>query len=636
MTENLQQQSLIDQAHACCAAGNPTKAVEICKTILQEKPNSVSALYLLGTIFAQAGHIAESEGLLIKAFDLKPGSPHIMVNLANVWAALGKTDQAIDLYDKAIATGAKGIGAYFNLGRLYKQMQKLSQAIEVFKKELEENPNNVFALEELCPLIYMSDFEKAHEYYERLYQLKPSIINKINLHTLLPVIMPEKTELEKIQKNYEKNLDMLLNEVVGVSKDEFSASYKNIFLSAFYLVYHGGNNKDLLVKSAQLFEKTCPDLLYTAPHCENHKPETGKKIKIGFVSSAFYKGVLSDCFNIVIKYIAKRDEFEVVMLSTDEPRRSDDVFQDLEEACEDCIHVSQNIFEAQAQISVLELDIIFYTDVFMDKLAYFISFARLAPVQCCGAGLLMTTGVGNMDYYFSAKESEPEDGQDYYSEKLLTPENLCVVMPEPEICNSFKTKSELGLSEDKNIYLCPMKLNKLHPDFDEVLNGIVEKDKDAEIIFFHDKQAEEWSKKLQERFNQNIKDSSGIKFLPWSSSEDFPSYLKNADVLLDTYYYGSGTTTALIFNIGTPMVTWKGDLFSCRLLYYYYYKIGVLDAVADGKNDYVDLAVKLATDKDAQEAVREKILANKDKLFAGADACGELADNFLEITKNIS
>jgi predicted O-linked N-acetylglucosamine transferase (SPINDLY family) len=66
------------------------------------------------------------------------------------------------------------------------------------------------------------------------------------------------------------------------------------------------------------------------------------------------------------------------------------------------VTLSKNIFNAQRIIAREEMDLLFYTDIGMDPETYFLSFARLAPVQCVTWGHPDTTGVPNVDYFLSS------------------------------------------------------------------------------------------------------------------------------------------------------------------------------------------------------------------------------------------
>ena len=46
------------------------------------------------------------------------------------------------------------------------------------------------------------------------------------------------------------------------------------------------------------------------------------------------------------------------------------------------VSLTKNIEEARRQIAEAELDILYFTDIGMEPLTYFLGFSRLAPIQC--------------------------------------------------------------------------------------------------------------------------------------------------------------------------------------------------------------------------------------------------------------
>ena len=74
---------------------------------------------------------------------------------------------------------------------------------------------------------------------------------------------------------------------------------------------------------------------------------------------------------------------------------------------------------ARRQIAAAELDIVFYPDIGMEALTYFLAFARLAPVQCVTWGHPVTTGIPALDYFVSSELLEPDGAEAHYAERLV-------------------------------------------------------------------------------------------------------------------------------------------------------------------------------------------------------------------------
>ncbi|MEZ0369200.1 MAG: hypothetical protein ACAI44_08965, partial [Candidatus Sericytochromatia bacterium] len=122
-----------------------------------------------------------------------------------------------------------------------------------------------------------------------------------------------------------------------------------------------------------------------------------------------------------------------------------------------------------------------------------------------------------------------------------------------------------------------------------------------------------------------------IWFLPKLSHQDYLGLLTLADVMLDPFYFGGGTTSYEALGLGVPIVTWPGERLHGRITYAYYRKMDVLDCVAYSPEDYVRLAVELATRPELNAAVRARIRAASPKLFENRQAVEEVADCLLRL-----
>ena len=128
-----------------------------------------------------------------------------------------------------------------------------------------------------------------------------------------------------------------------------------------------------------------------------------------------------------------------------------------------------NIFDRRSIIEEQKLNILIYCDIGMAPDTYFLSYSRLAPIQCNTWGHSDTSGIDTIDYYISSKYYEKDiNPEENYSEKLVLLDSLCTfyykIIEYPELSSKYY----FGFSSNVNVYLSSQVLFKLNPDFDKL------------------------------------------------------------------------------------------------------------------------------------------------------------------------
>ena len=98
---------------------------------------------------------------------------------------------------------------------------------------------------------------------------------------------------------------------------------------------------------------------------------------------------------------------------------------------------------------------------------------RLAPIQCNTWGHPVTSGLKNIDYFFSSKLIEKYNSQKNYSEKLIILPGIGTDYDHPNLSN---IKKSINLKKkNKVIFLSYHSLFKMLPQDDHVFFDIVKK-----------------------------------------------------------------------------------------------------------------------------------------------------------------
>jgi predicted O-linked N-acetylglucosamine transferase (SPINDLY family) len=346
---------------------------------------------------------------------------------------------------------------------------------------------------------------------------------------------------------------------------------------------------------------------------------------VGFVSAYLGRHSVGVWYRDLVRMVVEGERFETVVFSC-----TDQVDPELRAAAEArgaYVALGKTLAEARAQIEARRPDVLLYTDVAMRPLPYFLAFSRLARVQALMIGHPCTSGIPTIDYFLSNVFQDREDAQDHYTERLVRLPKIVVHVEPARVPEEPLSRAALGLDEDVRYYVCPMLLQKMHPDFDAVLAAILRRDPRGEVVLFADAGRPNWQPRLERRFAVAIPDvAARVVFRPFAPTREFLSVLLAADCLLDTLHFSGGVTSYIALALGLPLVTLPGELFRSRMTAGMYLQAGVTDCIARSPEHFVELALAFAADPAARAAYRSKILAAHPALFSTRAAVTVLED----------
>lgn len=127
--------------------------------------------------------------------------------------------------------------------------------------------------------------------------------------------------------------------------------------------------------------------------------------------------------------------------------------------------------------------------------------------------------------------------------------------------------------------------------------------------------------KMRKRMQESMADVyDRVVVLSALSEDKYLGLLEMADVILDSYPFGGYTTSLECFGMGVPVVTLPHPMFAGRCTYGFYKLMNITDLVASTRDEYVQLAVKLANDKEWAADLRQKIKDRNHVLFESQSA----------------
>ena len=111
---------------------------------------------------------------------------------------------------------------------------------------------------------------------------------------------------------------------------------------------------------------------------------------------------------------------------------------------------------------------------------------------------------------------------------------------------------------------------------------------------------------------------------------------KLADLFLDTSPYNGGTTVVDALLVGLPVITKTGETVVSRLATSALNAIEMPELITKSEQEYEELALELATNKDKLSQIKEKLAINKNKtsLFDPINNIRKIEKKYREFVQN--
>ena len=606
---------------ALAALGRLSEAVEAYQRAIQVQSTHAGAHNNLGIALYQLGLLEPAALACLRAIELEGSVPEAHNSLGNILKDMGRLDEAAACYQKAIELHPTYAEAFNNLAVMMGERRDLDSAIMAARYAVELKPDFIDAYKNLGDALQQQGRQDdAKNVYAHALKINndPGIVVRQAL--MVPIIADSAEELREARKAVAERVAELRDGEIRLPDP-----YRLVHATHFFLAYQGVDDRPVLEDLAAFYRRACPMLEWTAPHCTAPAPaKAGDRLRIGFMSRYLHPShTIGKLYAGLVERLP-RDRFETFVFR---PGTAEDDFGG---AVEHVIRLPDALQTARERIALEALDGLVYLDIGMEPLSYFLAFSRLAPVQCVTWGHPTTSGVAAIDYFLSGTDLDPPDGDAQYSERLERLPRIPIFYRRPKTPEGeLPGREALGLPVDRRLYVCTQTLFKIHPDFDAVLGGILERDPEAVVVFIEGN-LEYMAAQLRKRFEAAF-GALGDRFVFLRTLEfsEFLGLCATADVLLDTFPFCGGNTSLEAFSVGGPVVTLPTNMLRGRLTAGFYRQMGVADLVAESVEHYVDLAVRAATDRDWWEDIRSRILTAGPAVFEDAAAVDGLAA-FLE------
>lgn len=571
--------------------------------------SAAESFYREGDAAHDAGQLDAAERLLRAALVVDPAHWMARYTLAVVLQDAGKHDAALPLYAQALAANPRHAKAWNNYGVALQYLRQTDEAIAAYRRALAIDPLHGGALGNLSGLLAQAG--RVDEARLLLApHCNPVAPNLFDLRRALMLPPVPASTADLVARRTSMLADLRR---IAERPPRLVDPLREVGRTPFYLAYQPDSDREILQTLALLYRRACPELSFAAPGCGADRSFVpGARIRVGFASFFFYEHSVARAMHGLIEHLP-RDRFEVIVIFIG-GRAGDDMAARIAETADRSIETAYDLDTARRAIAGLELDVLCLPDFGMDPLSYFLGFARLAPVQCTTWGHAETSGLETIDWFVSAEVFERQNAQEDYSERLYCLPAVASPSwyPRPPALPGGSSRIPVGAGPS---YFCAQTLYKLHPDFDAMIAGILQRQPAARLYLVLAAEGD-WNRMLRHRLENTLGSLlDQVVWLEKMSRADYQATLVSADIILDPPHFTGGNTSLEAFAVARPIVTLEGLTMRSRFTAGFYRAMGLPEMISRTPEEYIHRAVALGTDKSLRHDAGRKIAAASSILF---------------------
>lgn len=623
------------------------------KKILNLNPKYINALLGYAKLLKILKRENEFDEVLKKLSIISPNNPDILNNLANGNYALGNYLDANIQYQEALKLQPNNIDYLTNYAIFLSNMEKKKEAEILFHRVLKIDNKN---LKSFCYLGSLN-FEKRDHNQAKYYFNEALKISEFNEHANVGMAIINYTvgncpkaeqylqkaiefnskawqarwlsmvmQFPSVQdgtNTHEKNIIEFIKKIDAINSDLENSDPLELFKAVgmqqpYYIAYSEYNNKLALSKYGDLSSKVM-ERWRTSHNIKLNKFQklNANKIKIGVVSdqiryhsvwNAFLKGIITQ---------VDKSRFEVHIFYT---KSLIDSETQIAKNNSQSFHYGNKSLQQWAELIITtDLDILFYPEIGMGVMPFKLACMRLCDKQITSWGHPETSGLPTMDYFISSDFLEDKASDNYYREKLVKLSNLGSYYTPISVEYPDELDIKYTKKNDFKRLLCLGAPNKYMPEYDFIFVEIIKKIDKIKFLFMQDANGRHAAllarlKKLFILNNLNI--TNYIELCPHDMNRhDFSAVMKNSDLMLDSIGFSGFNTAMQSIECLLPIVTKNSPYMRGRNASAILKKMDLPELIVESDQDFINLVVKLISNKEFYDNIKNQMLIKKSKLY---------------------
>lgn len=230
---------------------------------------------------------------------------------------------------------------------------------------------------------------------------------------------------------------------------------------------------------------------------------------------------------------------------------------------------------------------------------------RAAPVQMHYLGHPGTIGAGFIDYLVGDPTVTPSENDIFYTEKVLHHPTCYQINDRVRPVAETKARAEYGLPDDAVVLACFNQTYKITPEVFGVWCDIMQA-RDNTVLWLYSavRGAEE---NLRETFARRGQNQNRLVIAGPVPNADHLARYRAADLVIDTYPYGSHTTASDALWAGTPVITRLGASYASRVAASLLQNVGLPQLAVEDIENYQALILDLIDNAEKRTSLRKHL-----------------------------
>jgi predicted O-linked N-acetylglucosamine transferase (SPINDLY family) len=618
-------QDLYGQAAALHQRGQLAEAERLYREVIKAAPKAFPPLHMLGILKAQQGKAAEAETLIAAALKLQPRDGGALANYGNVLTLLGRFEEALESYDRALSV-APDAETLRNRAQALQSLNRPGEALASYDAALQRDPKDAQSWFKRGVLLgEQGRPDEALASYDRVLALQPGHVEALNNRgygwwLFKQRYVPAVADMQKAlalapdfpyARGGVLHLNMYAADWSRLEREKAAISQgiaAGALVARPFMLQALSDNPAELQACARIYVRDQYPPVMTLAH--DRTARKGRdKIKIGYLSGEFREQATA----ILMAGLYERhdrDAFEIIAIDNDSADQSAMTAR-LKQAFDGWIDIG-GLSGAQAaeKIRAAQIDILVNLNGYFGKHRMDVFAHRPAPLQVNYLGFPGTLGAPYIDYIIADRIVIPADEDVFYDEQVITlPGSYQVNDDRGRVIAPVPSRSEAGLPDDAFVFCNFNQSYKLTPETFASWMRIL-KQVDGSVL---------WLLEAASPFADNIAAHARahgvaperILFAPDRPPAQHLARLSLADLFLDGLPYNAHTTASDALWAGVPLVTRRGTAFPGRVAASLLTAAGLPELVTETAAAYEALAIRLATDKNALRALREKLATSR-------------------------